>query len=248
MRKVLALAAAIFLAAPGVYFVFKFAESLSTFEKVASIVFPVLLGFAFYFISNWSMERALFRERTFIEGKIDTFLSEAAKDRVVLYSTKKTVPNGSDYWNSLAKSAEKRLIIVGTTNKSWFNKEDGQSKRLLGDFGRIKSSGGSVDVVSIGRRQTVDMMQSFVRKHLGVNPKKETIPFSYATVTTLNYGAILSDKVLVLMPIPFEESFREETAVIEIRESEHPQVFKNYLSDIERLLGRANGVDLSVAT
>lgn len=245
MRNILAIAAAMFLAAPGVYFVFKFAESLSTFEKVASIAFPVLLGFAFYFISNWSMEKALLRERSFIEGKIDAFLSEAAKDRVVLYSTKKTVPNGSDYWNNLAKDAERRLIILGTTNKSWFNKEDSQSRRLLGDFERITSSGGSVDVVSLGKRQTIDMMHSFVRKRFKEESSKKKVPFSYATVGALNYGAIVSDKVLVLMPIPFEESFREETAVIEIRDSEHPQVFRNYLSDIERLLSRANGVELS---
>lgn len=244
MRNIFVSASAIFLASPGIYFVFKYAETLNTFEKISAIVFPVVLGFAFYFISSWSTQRALENERTHIVGKIDQLIEEYQSNRIKSYSSKKSVPDGSEYWNNLAREAQRRLIIIGTTNKSWFNKDGDQSRRLVDEFARIGKNGGSVNVISLGRAANTKIMKSFVSNFCAQYTQPNKPLFEYKTIKSLKYSVIFNDHKIVMMPLPYEDSFRDETMVIEVLASEAPSIFQNYMSDIERLLEKAATVDI----
>ena len=244
MKRLLAYASAIFLAAPGIYFVIEYAELLNDFEKIAAIVFPVLLGLSFYFISSWSTEQALSRLQSKIDQRFTALVDEHRVGRVRIYDTKKSVPGGAEFWNNLVKEAEKRFVIVGTTNKSWFNKDAEQSKRLVEEFARIKRNGGSVTVIAQNKSANIDMMRRFISNYCDSNVSGENNLFAFKTITALNYGAILNDQRIVMMPLPFEDGFREETLVIELLESEVPAVFHNYASDVERLVG--NSLDTEI--
>lgn len=60
--------------------------------------------------------------------------------------------------------------------------------------------------------------------------------FEFAVLRDLHFGAILSDDVLVIMPLPHHDQFREETMVLELSERRQTHVYHNYLSDLERLV------------
>ncbi|MGE0852026.1 MAG: hypothetical protein AB7O44_20805 [Hyphomicrobiaceae bacterium] len=239
--RVVVIAAALILALPGFYFVYKFAETLTTFEKVATIAYPVILGLAFYVLTDLSTRRVLETERAILAGLIDRAVRDVGANQARVFSTKKTVDGGSEYWNALARRARRRLAIIGTTNKSWFNKDAEQSSALLSDFKRITMAGGTVSVLSINRKDNIEMMTSFMAAADAPAPHK---CFEYGVVRDLNFAAVLADDVLVLMPLPHEDKFREETMVIEITERQHPHIFFNYVSDIERVIKTSTIIDL----
>ena len=175
---------------------------------------------------------------------LQSFTNDITAQRVKVHPTKKSVPGGSQFWNGLAKDASTRLFIVGTTNKSWFNKDDAQSQKLAEDICRIRRNGGEVVVLAINNADNKKMMKGFVRKHGEEFIHLNQGNFRFATVRKLTYGAILTDRKIVLMPLPHADRFREETMVIEISQDETPDIFQNYQSDIERLVGSANEHDL----
>lgn len=245
VTRALTLAAALTIAAPGVYLVINFAEQLTTFEKSATVFYPLMLGAAFFWLADTSMRRVLEAERHGLHEFVGSSLRELGGDQARIFTTKKSVLGGSEYWNNLARRARRRLIIVGTTNKSWFNKDDDQTKLIAQEFLRISAEGGKVSVVAINKRENIEMMREFVIRSVE-HEREVKSSFDFSTLRDLHFGAILSDDVLVIMPLPHHDQFREETMVIELSERRQPHVYHNYVSDLERLVRSATQQSISM--
>lgn len=178
--------------------------------------------------------------------------------RVHCHGTKFDVPNRNLFWNDLLAQAQRRFYLLGRSNKSWINKGERQSTELAESIVRIISNGGTVRILSDSRPEVIASHKRFIRDHvlrlwngrsenqsitgsLG-NPNGNT--FKYVTYDQSNYGAVISDDRLVLLPTLNSSEFRDETLVLEIFGPSSPQL-ANYLGDIDRLIrDRSQDVDI----
>jgi hypothetical protein len=165
--------------------------------------------------------------------------------RVHCHGTKFDVPNRNQFWNDLLAQAHYRFYLLGRSNKSWINKSERQSTELAESIVRILGNGGTVRILSDSRPDVIASHKRFIREHVlrlwnGSQPievlgSASDSPIKYVTYDQSNYGAVVSDDRLVLLPTLNSSEFRDETLVLEIFGPSSPQL-ANYLGDIDRLI------------
>lgn len=169
---------------------------------------------------------------------------------VPLFPTKHRVPGGNEWWNNLANGATKRFYLIGYTNKSWINKSTDQSRFLANNLIRIAKNDGIVKITSNSNEETVTKHREFLDRFIKDQVKEEdnneedilsNIVYHVSPMT--NYNAVISDDLLVMMPVLNTEEFRDESMVFQINRSSSPQPFANYLGDIERLMSKSEIVE-----
>lgn len=165
---------------------------------------------------------------------------------VICHGTKFDVPNRNEFWNDLLRHAKRRFYLVGSTNKSWVDKGEEQCTELGDSIIRIVSDGGEVKVLSNEKEEIITTHRTFFSRHVlkkldRVNNQERSSMLellrqnlSYGVCRHSNYGAVVSDDRLVLLPTVNSSNFRDETLVLEIQGSTLQQ-FKNYLADIDRI-------------
>lgn len=188
-----------------------------------------------------------------LRGNLTEWFRQAALDarqartslRVHCHGTKFDVPNRNQFWNNLLAQAQYRFYLLGRSNKSWINKSERQSIELAESIVRILGNGGTVRILSDSRPDVIASHKRFIREHVlrlwnGSQPievlgSASDSPIKYVTYDQSNYGAVISDDRLVLLPTLNSSEFRDETLVLEIFGPSSPQL-ANYLGDIDRLI------------
>lgn len=165
------------------------------------------------------------------------------------HGTKHNVPGSHDFWNGLLGSAKKRFYLVGSSNKSWVNKTVEQKVDLANGIYRIVKQGGKVKMISSTQTAIVEAHRRFFREYLRPCVEDDAVlsrgqaldlirkNFLYTVRRKSNYGALLSDDRLVLLPRMNDGDFRDESLVLELQDPKSQQ-FKNYLADLERLFAQ----------
>lgn len=224
----------------------KLYDRLSTLELFTVLAFPLILGVGLSLITDRSTKSALVQIENRVSTSLENALNELSQNRIIWHGTKFNVPESTLFWNQLLERAQTRFYLVGRTNKSWVDKDDEQSRRLAENIIRILQSNGTVRIVSADESEivarTVDFLDRYVNKALQMRDSaiRRTIASHSAqhltyTVANSNYGAVISDDRLFLIPTLNSSAFRADSPVFEIDRSQHRQVFDSLLADIERL-------------
>ena len=177
--------------------------------------------------------------------------NESNFPKVFCHGTKFQVPDSNSFWNELLKKAESRFYLIGNTNKSWVNKSDLQSEELANSILKIIENKGIVKIMSSDDSNIIEAHKCFFQDF--VHPKLRSISgddgkiikrlfaqnVKYAVFNHSNYGAVISDNSLIILPTVNSDEFRDETLVLELRGSTSPE-FTNYLADIDRMFRNGN--------
>jgi hypothetical protein len=172
--------------------------------------------------------------------------SRKSLSSIACHGTKFDVPNRTAFWDGLLHNAERRFYLVGNSNKSWVNKSDRQKVDLSKSIYRIIKQGGKVKIISSAESAVVESHRIFFRKYFRTcldedkgDCKEKAMKFVaenliYGFHRHSNYGAVVSDDRLILLPTMNTAQFRAESLVLEVQNPESEQ-FRNYLSDLDRL-------------
>jgi len=163
---------------------------------------------------------------------------------VACHGTKYHVPDSAQFWNDLLERAEHEFILVGNSNKSWFKRDEEQSRRLGAAICRILEGGGRVVIISGTDRDVVTNTRTFISTHVtkrlnGNGVAKQQLlrdRFLYAQAERVNYSAVLSDDRLLIMPRLNSREFAAEAMVLELTSAVHASQFKHYKDDINRVI------------
>ena len=160
--------------------------------------------------------------------------------KVYVHGTKFDVPKRNEFWNDLFKSAERKFILLGGSNKSWIKKSEEQCNGLAGSIIRIIKNNGEVIIISGNDKSIIQDHKDFFKKYLIPKLKGRILlnkfnrRFKYGVVDHSNYQIVISDNKIVILPSLNSKQFKDETLILEL-EGQNLQVFKNYQADVERL-------------
>ncbi|HEU0052836.1 MAG TPA: nucleotide-binding protein [Longimicrobium sp.] len=170
--------------------------------------------------------------------------SHRGSPSIQCHGTKYEVPGSNSFWNGLLKNAQKRFYLVGSSNKSWVDHTEEQKLELAREIYRIVAQGGKVKLVSSDAPKAVEAHRRFFREYL--RPCVEGAATNldnawnqvaknlvYAVRKRSNYGAIVTDNQLVLLPSMNARDHRERSLVLEMDRGSLP--YQNYEADVERL-------------
>ena len=174
-------------------------------------------------------------------------ISRRSPPAIECHGTKYTVPGSNSFWNGLLKKTERRFYLVGSSNKSWVDNTEDQKVDLAKEIHRIISRGGKVKMVSSDAPRTVDAHRRFFAEYLRPCVEEEAAsanPGAWDQIAKnllyavqkkrSNYGAIVTDKRLVLLPSMNDRDHRDASLVLEVHDPDSAQ-FQNYEADVERL-------------
>jgi hypothetical protein len=240
------------LIAIGIVAGFRIYEKLSAYELVTVIIYPLFVAVAVALVADWSAKSALEQFRREFTELLAQTIKGISRSKIVWHGTKYNVPDSNIFWNNLLERSYRRFYLVGKTNKSWVDKDEAQSQNLADNILRILAEGGTVRIASIEDAATIDRTLVFLRKYVGKalqlkdSATRKRIAnsaesrFSYVTYAHANYGAVLADDRLFLIPALNSDEFRPDSPVFEIDRNQHNQAFENLLADIERFVRAGN--------
>ncbi len=166
--------------------------------------------------------------------------SHAGKPIIYVHGTKFDVPNKNEFWTDLLRNASNKFYLLGSSNKSWIERDENQSNDLSNAIIKIVESNGTVKIVSNNDLKTIKKHKDFILNYILPKIRNEILftqfkkNFKYCVLAHSNYSAVISDDRIVLLPTLNSKAFTDESLVLELVGSHLPQ-FKNYLSDIERI-------------
>lgn len=232
-----------------------------THEVILLLLFPIAIAVITYLITyndTRGLKTEIFKEFGDSQARIQNDITDLKKeiinyvdkDRLVCHGTKYAFPktNRSDFWNSFLINAHKKFILLGNTNKSWLNGGSDQSTKLGKSILAILENNGTVKIISENNERTIERHKKFIQQYVlekikSSENKNELLEkfyrnFAYKIQSDLNFTAVVSDNRLIILPRMNIEENQEKCMVLEINHSV-PEIYKNYLTDIEAIFDLA---------
>lgn len=185
------------------------------------------------------------KEMKVLKNEINNYID---KNRIVCHGTKYVFPSidRSKFWNDLLIGANKKFILLGTTNKSWVTGGTDQSNRLGNAIIAILENNGEVKILSHDEARTIENHKIFIKKYIldkigddSTLLDKFQKHFTYKLQDNLNFTAVVSDDRLIILPRMNNEQNHEKCMVLEINRHTLGEIHQNYLSDIETIFDLA---------